>query len=73
MGYLGNAGHGEVQAAIKAAVGPIRAAGKAAGILATSVPDAKSYLDWGYQFVACNVDVRIFVQGLDALRTEMSQ
>jgi 4-hydroxy-2-oxoheptanedioate aldolase len=73
MGYLGNPGHAEVQAAIKAAVGPIRAAGKAAGILATSVPDAKRYLDWGYQFVACNVDVRIFVQGLDALRTEMSQ
>jgi len=71
MGYLGNSGHADVQAAIKAAVGPIRAAGKAAGILATSVPDAKRYLDWGYQFVACNVDVRIFVQGLDALRTEM--
>jgi 4-hydroxy-2-oxoheptanedioate aldolase len=72
MGYLGNPGHADVQAAIKAAVGPIRAAGKAAGILATSVPDAKRYLDWGYQFVACNVDVRIFVQGLDALRSEMS-
>ena len=63
MGYLGNPGHAEVQAAIKAAVAPIRAAGKAAGILATSVTDAKRYLDWGYQFVACNVDVRIFVQG----------
>jgi 4-hydroxy-2-oxoheptanedioate aldolase len=73
MGYLGNPGHADVQAAIKAAVGPIRAAGKAAGILATSALDAKRYLDWGYQFVACNVDVRIFVQGLDALRTEMSQ
>jgi 4-hydroxy-2-oxoheptanedioate aldolase len=72
MGYLGNPGHADVQAAIKAAVGPIRAAGKAAGILATSVPDAKRYLAWGYQFVACNVDVRIFVQGLDALRTEMT-
>jgi len=71
MGYLGNPGHADVQAAIKSAVGPIRAAGKAAGILATSVPDAKRYLEWGYQFVACNVDVRIFVQGLDALRTEM--
>lgn len=73
LGYLGNPGHADVQAAIKAAVAPIRAAGKAAGILATSAPDAKRYLDWGYQFVACNVDVRIFVQGLDALRTEMSQ
>ncbi len=73
MGYLGNPGHAEVQAAIKAAVEPIHAAGKAAGILATSVPDAKRYLDWGYQFVACNVDVRIFVQGVDALRTEMGE
>jgi 4-hydroxy-2-oxoheptanedioate aldolase len=73
MGYLGDPGHPAVQAAIKAAVGPIRAAGKAAGILATSVPDAKRYLDWGYLFVACNVDVRIFVQGLDALRTDMSR
>ena len=73
MGYLGNPGHAEVQAAIKAAVAPIRAAGKAAGILAMSVPDARRYLDWGYQFVACNVDVRIFVQGVEALRTEMSK
>ncbi len=73
MGHLGNPGHAEVQSAIKAAVGPIRAAGKAAGILATSVPDARRYLEWGYQFVACNVDVRIFVQGLDALRSEMSR
>ena len=73
MGHLGDPGHADVQAAIEAAVGPIRAAGKAAGILATSVPDARRYLDWGYQFVACNVDVRIFVQGLDALRTEMGR
>jgi len=73
MGHLGNPGHADVQAAIKAAVGPIRAAGKAAGILATSAPDAKRYLDWGYQFVACNVDVRIFVQGLDTLRAEMNK
>ena len=73
MGHLGNPAHADVQAAIKGAVDPIRAAGKAAGILATSVPDAKRYLEWGYQFVACNVDVRIFVQGLDALRTEMSK
>ena len=73
MGHLGDSAHADVQAAIKAALGPIRAAGKSAGILATSAHDAKRYLDWGYQFVACNVDVRIFVQGLDALRTEMSK
>lgn len=73
MGHLGNPGHAAVQAAIKAAVGPIHAAGKAAGILATSVPDAKRYLEWGYQFVACNVDVRIFVQGLEALHAEMKK
>jgi 4-hydroxy-2-oxoheptanedioate aldolase len=73
MGHLGSPGHADVQAAIKAVVKPIHAAGKAAGILATSVADAKRYLDWGYQFVACNVDVRIFVQGLDALRNEMSR
>jgi 4-hydroxy-2-oxoheptanedioate aldolase len=73
MGHLGNPGNADVQAVIEAAVGPIRAAGKAAGILATSVPDARRYLDWGYQFVACSVDVRIFVQGVDALRAEMSK
>ncbi len=73
MGHLGNPGHADVQAAIKSGVGPIRAAGKAAGILATSIPDARRYLDWGYQFVACDVDVRIFVQGLNALRTEMNK
>jgi len=45
---------------------------KPAGILATSAPDAKRYLDWGYQFAACSVDVRILVSGLDALRAEMN-
>jgi 4-hydroxy-2-oxoheptanedioate aldolase len=73
MGHLGKPGHPEVQVEIEKAAQVIRAAGKAPGILATSAADAKRYLSWGYQFVACNVDLRILVLGVDALAAEMQQ
>ncbi|MBW8638441.1 HpcH/HpaI aldolase/citrate lyase family protein [Hoeflea sp. WL0058] len=72
MGHLGQPGANEVQQQIRLAANTIRAAGKAPGILATSADDAKRYLDWGYLFVACNVDLRLLVQSIDALYTEMT-
>lgn len=72
MGHLGNPGHAEVQDAIKAAAVKIKAAGKAPGILALGVEDTRRYLDWGYQFVACNVDLRILVQGVDNLIDQLN-
>lgn len=72
LGHLGNPGAEDVQAEIKSAAQRIRAAGKAPGILATSADDAKRYIDWGYVFVACNVDIKILVQGVDALHKEVA-
>lgn len=73
MGHLGNPGHGEVQEAIREAAGAIRKAGKAPGILATSAADAQKYVDWGYLFVACSLDVRILATGLDGLLRDMGR
>jgi 4-hydroxy-2-oxoheptanedioate aldolase len=71
MGYLGQPGHADVQATIKAAAKTILAQGKAPGILAMNATDARRYLDWGYLFVACGMDIRILVQGVDALYREI--
>ena len=73
MGLLGQPGHPDVQAAIKAAARTILAAGKAPGILALNATDARRYLDWGFLFVACNLDIRILVQGVDALHAEVTR
>lgn len=67
FGHLGNPGHPEVQAAIRVAAGRIRAAGKAAGILATDEGAARRYLEWGYSFVAVGVDVTLLARATTAL------
>lgn len=67
LGQLGNPGHPDVQAAIRSAAERIRAAGKAAGILATDDPAARRYLEWGYTFVAVGVDVLLLTQATTAL------
>ena len=71
MGHLGNPGHPDVQAAIKNAAQVIRDAGKAPGILATSVDDARRYLDWGFGFVACGIDLRLLATGAATLLSDM--
>lgn len=73
MGHLGQPGHPDVQAAIQAAAKTIMAQGSAAGILAMTATDARRYLDWGYLFVACSMDIRILVQGVDALHAEVTR
>lgn len=72
MGALGKPGTAEVQAEIRSAAARIRAAGKAPGIMASSVDDARRYLDWGYQFVACSVDMKLLVHAVDALHKELT-
>jgi 4-hydroxy-2-oxoheptanedioate aldolase len=67
FGHLGNPGHPEVQAAIRDAAGRIRAAGKAAGILATDESVARTYLEWGYTFVAVGVDVTLLARATTQL------
>lgn len=56
MGHLGNPAHAEVKSAVEVAIRKIRAAGKAAGTLATSKAIAKHYESVGIQFVALGVD-----------------
>ena len=67
MGFSGNPQHPEVQAAIERAIGQIRAAGKAPGILMASEPLAKRYLELGALFVAVGVDTTLLARGAEAL------
>jgi 4-hydroxy-2-oxoheptanedioate aldolase len=56
MGHLGNPAHPDVKAAVEQATAKIRAAGKAAGTLATNKAIASHYEAAGMQFVALGVD-----------------
>ena len=67
MGYVGNSGHADVQAAIEDAIGRITRAGKAAGILTPDTALAKRYLELGATFVAVGLDTVLLVRGTNAL------
>ncbi|AXS42596.1 HpcH/HpaI aldolase/citrate lyase family protein [Breoghania sp. L-A4] len=71
MGHLGNPGHEDVQSALRYAVEQLKGLGKPAGILATTVPDAQRYRDWGYQFVAAGVDLGLLNAAADGLAKAM--
>ena len=67
FGSLGQPGHPDVQAAIREAAQRIRRAGKAAGILSTDETQARTYLEWGYTFVAVGTDVTLLARETSAL------
>ena len=67
MGYRGNPGHPEVQAAIEGAILRIQKAGKAAGILSADQKLAKRYIELGAAFVAVGVDTTVLMRGLQTL------
>jgi 4-hydroxy-2-oxoheptanedioate aldolase len=67
MGYRGNPGHPEVQAAIEGAIARIQKAGKAAGILSADQKLAKRYIELGAAFVAVGVDTTVLMRGLQTL------
>jgi 4-hydroxy-2-oxoheptanedioate aldolase len=67
MGHLGDPQHPDVQAAIEDAVRRIRAAGKAAGILARGEDGARRWLSAGCLFVAVGVDASLLAQAADGL------
>ena len=52
MGYLGKKADGPVQEVIQAALGKIAASDKAAGCLAVDDDTARTYAEWGAQFLA---------------------
>jgi len=67
MGFSGNAGHPEVQAAIEDGIARILRAGKAPGILATSEDQARKWLTAGALFVAVGVDTMLLSAAATAL------
>ncbi len=67
MGFIGQPGHPEVQAAIEDAIGRLKAAGKPAGVLTANAEEARRYIDWGFTFVAVGIDTLILAKGADAL------
>ncbi len=62
MGHPGDSRAPEVQAAIKDALGRIAASDKAAGCLAVDDATARTYRDWGAQFLAVGIDVVMLAQ-----------
>jgi 4-hydroxy-2-oxoheptanedioate aldolase len=67
MGLLGQAAHPQVQQAIDEGIALVRAAGKAAGVLATDPALARHYLEIGARFVAVGVDVTLLVRAATQL------
>jgi len=59
MGYLGESGHAEVQAAIEAALTRIEATGKAAGVFVTDPLLARHYRSCGASFIAAGGDTSL--------------
>jgi 2-dehydro-3-deoxyglucarate aldolase len=67
FGQLGNAGHLEVQAAIRATIDRCKAIRRPIGILAPVQEDARRYLEWGATLVAVGSDIGLLVRGTDQL------
>ncbi len=64
MGFIGNAGAPEVEAAVLEAMGKIVASGKAGGILTLDPRIQRACLDTGATFVATNIDVTLFAAAM---------
>ena len=67
MGFVGNAGHPEVQAAIEDAIARILKAGKAPGILTTDLTLARHYISLGVRFIAVGLDTNLLLRATDTL------
>ncbi len=67
MGLLGQAYAPEVQALAATILAPVRAAGKAAGILDYRPEAARAWLDRGFQLLAVGGDGALMRNGIDSL------
>lgn len=65
MGYVGNPGHADVQAAITQVLETTKAAGKPAGILAPAESDTNRYSKSGFDFIATGLDVAMLKTAAD--------
>lgn len=73
LGYLGNPSHPNVLAAMSDAIGRIRKAGRAAGVLTTNEAQAHDFIAMGCLFVAVGVDTLILAQATRNLRDQFSR
>lgn len=73
MGFTGNPGHPEVQAAMEEGIKRILQAGKAPGIMATRDDQARKWLQAGAQFVAVGIDTVLLVDAATALLQRFKQ
>ena len=71
MGYLGQPEHQNVQDVLKSCADRLAAIGTPGGILATDVPSAKRYADWGYSFVAAGLDAVLLARAADSLLEDL--
>ena len=71
MGHIGQPGNDEVQTAIRDALTAIKAAGKPAGILATSEAAARGYIEMGFSFVAIGIDAALLLSSAERLLANM--
>jgi 4-hydroxy-2-oxoheptanedioate aldolase len=69
MGYRGQPTHPAVHRVILDGIATVRAAGKAAGLIATDATLAREYLQAGAQFVAVGVDALLLVKAARDLAT----
>jgi 4-hydroxy-2-oxoheptanedioate aldolase len=67
LGHRGNPGHPEVQAAMRALVATVLAAGKAAGSLLSDATLAREFIDRGCSFMAVGVDTTLLARATQAL------
>lgn len=67
MGFVGQPAHPEVREVVASVVGPVKAAGKAPGVLDFNVENAKSWFDKGFTWVAVGSDISLLNAGLNNL------
>lgn len=67
MGHIGNPGHPEVVAAIEAGIATIKAAGKAAGLLAVEEHLVEHYRSLGADFIGVGVDIALLANAVRQL------
>lgn len=67
LGYLGQPGHPEMRKTIEDAIGRIRKAGNAPGILTGVEEEARAYIDAGCLFIAVGADAALLARGSEAI------
>lgn len=73
MGLLGKPGHADVGAAMREGAADARRSGKPVGTLMGDEGQAIAWLNEGFEFVACGVDIAMLARGADGLLTRVRE